>query len=40
MDLVVGQLVEEGAGRSVIVRDDEADNRMLGMPEETVVYSA
>ncbi|KAF2204783.1 NAD(P)-binding protein [Delitschia confertaspora ATCC 74209] len=36
LDLIVAQLLEEGAGRSVVVTAEEADNGILGMGEESV----
>ena len=37
LDLIVAQLLEEGEGRSIVVTEDKADNRLLGMPEENVL---
>ncbi len=36
LDLIVAQLLEEGAGRSIIVTEEAADNKILGMPDENV----
>lgn len=36
LDLIVAQLLEEGAGRSIIVTEEAADNELLEMPEENV----
>lgn len=36
LDLVVAQLFEDGAGRSVVVTKDEADNELLGVEEVDV----
>ena len=33
LDLVVAQLFEEGAGRSVVVKKEESDNELLGVEE-------
>lgn len=37
LDLIVAQLLEEGAGRSIVVTEDKADNGLLGMHEENVL---
>jgi hypothetical protein len=34
LDLVVGQLYEEGAGNSVVVEKEKSDNDLLGVVEE------
>lgn len=37
LDLIVAQLLEEGKGRSIVATEDQADNGILGMPEENVL---
>ena len=37
LDLIVGQLLEEGAGRSIVATAETADNTLLEMPEENVL---
>jgi hypothetical protein len=37
LDLVCVQLFEEGAGRSIVVTKEEADNALLRVPEEDVL---
>jgi hypothetical protein len=36
LDLIVGQLLEEGSGRGVVVTREGSDNALLGVQEETV----
>lgn len=37
LDIIVGQLFEEGKNRSIVVAADKADNGLLGMPEENLL---
>lgn len=37
LDLVVGQLYEEGAGNSVVVEKEESDDDLLGVVEENLM---
>jgi hypothetical protein len=37
LDLVCVQLFEEGEGRSIVVKKEEANNELLGVPEEDVL---
>jgi hypothetical protein len=37
LDLVVGQLYEEGAGNSVVVEKEDSDNNLLGVVEEDLM---
>jgi hypothetical protein len=37
LDLVVGQLYEDGAGNSVVIEKEQSDNYLLGVAEENLM---